>query len=160
MVGFVLWGCAAGSAPPGEPGLYTTAAHHLTLGEYLLRKGDYQGARRESNLVLGRFPGRADDRALHLLGMVLIHPHNPDGDPSSAADCFQRIVDHHPDSPLVAEAQTWLALIARLEDRNRTIARMEKTVPALEQQLKAEAQRRRQLEERLQQMKAVDLTIE
>lgn len=160
MAGFVLWGCAAGSAPPGQPGLYATAAHHLTLGECRLRKGDYQGARRESDLVLGRFPGRADDRALHLLGMVLVHPDNPEGDLSSSEDCFQRILDHHPDSPLVAAAQTWLALIALLEDRNRTIARMETTVPALEQRLKAEAQRRRQLEERLQQMKAVDLTIE
>jgi hypothetical protein len=34
------------------------------------------------------------------------------------------------------DAQTWLALIALLEDRHQTMARMEKTASSLERQLK------------------------
>jgi hypothetical protein len=61
---------------------------------------------------------------------------------------------------LVAAAETWLALIDRLEENEQFMERMQTTSLALEQQLKVEKRKRIQLEERLQQMKAIDLNLE
>jgi tetratricopeptide (TPR) repeat protein len=161
LIGALLIGsCTAGIFYPEDRNPSITAARHLALGECRLLQGDYAAARWECDAILEQFPGQADDRALYLLGMVLVHPDNPMQDIDQAAACFQRIVDRHPNSDLVAAAQTWLAIIARLEENDRVVARMETASAALEQRLNAEKDQRLRLEERLQQMKAIDLTVE
>jgi hypothetical protein len=105
-------------------------------------------------------PGQADDQALYLLGLILVHPDNPGRDVHGAVVAFQRIVAEAPRSPLVAEAQTWLATLARLEEGADRLARLEECVTAAEKALADEKQHRTKLEERLQQMKDVDLTVE
>ena len=136
------------------------AGWHLALGECRLLQGDYPAARRECHTVLAEYAGWVDDQALLLLGMVLIHPDNPEQDVLQAAACFQRIVDHYPDSHEVAAARTWLAMITRLDENERIIKSLANTSAVLEKQLKTEKNKRNRLEERLQQMKAIDLTME
>jgi hypothetical protein len=161
MGGILVCGCTAGLSLSGnhdEPA--TVAAQHLSQGESMLLTGDYANARKESCILLEQFSGQMDDQALYLLGLVWVHPDNPQQDTHIADLCFRRIVDQHVESPLVAAAETWLALIDRLEENEQFMERMQTTSLALEQQLKVEKRKRIQLEERLQQMKAIDLNLE
>lgn len=157
-------GCTTGFDRPPEPQEIEAparlAARHLAQGEYRLLQGDYAAARTACETVLARYAGWADDQALLLLGMVLIHPDNPEQDVQRAAVCFERLVDRHPESGEVAAARTWLALIARLEEDQRLVQRLASTSTVLEKQLRTEKGKRLRLEERLQQMKAIDLTVE
>ena len=158
--GALLAGCATGLWNRADRDLSITAARHLTLGECELLQGDYAAARREGQTVLEQFPGRQEDQALTLLGLVWVHPDNPMQDTHQAAIYFRRVVANHPNSPYAAACQTWLDVIARLEENDSLIERLETASEALEQQLKAEKSKRARLEERLQQMKAIDLTVE
>jgi hypothetical protein len=156
---FLVGGCAAGLAPPLQLDR-PSAIRHLDLGECLLAQGDYAGARHQAEQVLEQFPGQADDRALHLEGMALVHPANPQADLQAGAEAFRRIVSHHPDSPLVVEARSWLAVIDQLAANQQAQERLEGDKRALEARLAVEKDKRRKLEERLQQMKAIDLSVE
>jgi hypothetical protein len=162
LMGVLLLGaCTIGPPPIGNhaPPL-ADIGRHIEEGDVLLLQGDYEAARREACLQLERFPGQADDRAFYLLGMVWVHPDNPRRDIHRADVCFRRIEDRYPDSPLLAGATTWRAVIAQLEENEQSLAQMQTASLALKQQLKAEAAKGRLLEERLQQMKAIDLNLE
>ena len=161
MGGLLLGACTFGPPPIGNhaPPLSETG-RHLLEGDVLLLEGEYEAARRAACLQLERFPGQADDRAFYLLGMVWVHPDNPRQDIHRADVCFHRIEDRYPDSPLLAAATTWRALIAQLGENEQSLAQMQTASLTLKQKLKAEAAKRRLLEERLQQMKAIDLNLE
>jgi len=161
MGGLLLGACTFGPPPIGNhaPPLSDTG-RHLLEGDVLLLEGEYEAARRAACLQLERFPGQADDRAFYLLGMVWVHPDNPRQDIHRADVCFHRIEDRYPDSPLLAAATTWRALIAQLGENEQSLAQMQTASLTLKQKLKAEAAKRRLLEERLQQMKAIDLNLE
>ena len=160
MAGFFLTGCATVLPGPGDQAPDRIAALHLAQGECRLQQGDFEAARRECDIVLTQYPDRSNDQALYLLGMVLVHPDNPRQDFQQAVICFQDIIGRYPDSGLVAASQTWLALIAQLEARQRTVEDLEGASASLKKQLKDEKDKRIRLEERLQQMKAIDLTVE
>lgn len=159
ILGFILSSCAVGLAPPVEVER-PSAERHLVRGQCLLAKGDYAGARRHADHVLQEFPGQADDRALHLKAMVLVHPDNPQGDLQAGAHAFGRIVADYPDSPLMANARTWLAMLARMKANQLARDRLDARNRSLEKGLNREIARRLMLEERLQQLKAVDLSVE
>ncbi|GEM_PF-3164272 len=156
----VLGSCVAGLSRPQDHSLSPSAAHHLSRGETMLRNGDYDAAHRESCVLLDQFNGQADDQALYLLGMIWIHPDNPRQDLRLADTYYRRIIDQYPDSSLVAASRTWRAVIADLEEHRQLKEQMETTSLALQQQLKSAENRRIQLEERLQQMKAIDLDLQ
>jgi len=160
MGSFLVCGCTTGMPITGDHRPATAAARHLSEGEFMLRTGDYESARKESCILLEQFAGQMDDRALYLLGLVWVHPDNPQQDTYRADICFRRIVDQYSESPLVAASETWLAWIARLEQNEQFVERLKSTSQALEKRLKAEEGKRIQLEERLQQMKAIDLNME
>lgn len=160
MGGFLVWGCTTGMPSPRVHKPDNPAAQHLAQGEFMLLTGDYEGARKESCILLEQFAGQVDDRALYLLGLVWVHPQNPQQDTHRADICFRRIVDQHSESPLVAASETWLAWIARLEHHEQFVEHLKMTSRALEQRLKVEEGKRIQLEARLQQMKAIDLNLE
>jgi len=165
LLGLVLVGCVTDFNRPaadasGIQAPARLAGWHLALGECRLLQGDYSAAQRECHTVLAEYAGWVDDQALLLLGMVLIHPDNPEQDAPQAAVCFQRIVDRYPESHGVAAARTWLAMIAQLDENQRIIKNLANTSAVLEKQLKTEKNKRHRLEERLQQMKAIDLTME
>jgi hypothetical protein len=126
----------------------------------MLRNGDYDAAHRDACVLLDQFNGQADDQALYLLGMVWIHPDNPRQDLGLADTYYRRIIDQYPDSSLVAASRTWRAVIADMEEHRRLTKQMETTSLALQQQLENEVNRRIQMEERLQQMKAIDLDLQ
>ena len=153
-------GCQPKPLPTGGQSLAAEVDQRLSRGAIMLQNGDYDAARRESHLILNHFPGQADDEALYLLGLAWVHPDNPRQDIRQADRFFRRIVDEHPHSTLITAAQTWLALIAWTEECQKNRAQMETTSLKLKQQLKVEATKRNQLEERLQQMKAIDLNME
>jgi outer membrane protein assembly factor BamD (BamD/ComL family) len=159
--GLLFMSCATGAKrPPANYDPAVIAERHLAIGECRLQQGNFEAARRECDIILTQYPGRSDDQALYLMGMVLVHPENPGQDIQQAAARFQGIVDRFPDSDLVAASQTWLALIAQLEKNHDTVERLGIASTALEKQLKDEKSKRIRLEKRLQQMKTIDLTVE
>ena len=159
-VGILFMGCATDLFGPGDQAPKAIAARHLAQGECRLQLGDFEAARQESDTILTLYPGWFDDQAFYLMGMVLVHPDNPLQDLHKAGACFRGIVEHYPDSGLVVASQTWLALIAQLEARQRTVEDLESASAALKKQLKDEKAKRSRLEDRLQQLKAIDLSVE
>ena len=160
MAGFFIMGCATVLSSPGDQDPDRIAARHLAQGKCRLQRGNFEAAQQECNTVLTQYSGSSDDQALYLLGMVLVHPDNPRQDLQQAVNCFQDIVGRYPDSDLVVASQTWLALIAQLEARQRLVEDLESASATLEKQLKDEKAKRIRLEERLRQLKAIDLTVE
>lgn len=159
-VGILFMGCATGVFGPRDQDPDAMAARHLALGECRLQSGDFEAARQQCDTVLTQYPGRLSDQAFYLKGMVLVHPDNPRQDLYKAGACFQGIVAHYPDSALVAASLTWLALISQLEESQRAVENLESTAADLKKHVKQAQDQRRRLEERLQQMKAIDLTVE
>lgn len=159
-VGILFMGCATGVFGPRDQDPSVMAARHIVQGKCRLQSGDFEAARQECDTILTQYPGRLDDQAFYLMGMVLVHPDNPRQDLHKAAACFRGIVAHYPDSALVAASQTWLALISQLDESQRMVERLETTAADLKKHVKAGQDQRRRLEKRLQQMKAIDLTVE
>jgi hypothetical protein len=94
------------------------------------------------------------------MGMVLVHPENPGQDLQQATVCFRDILTRYPGSDLRTASRTWLALISQLEENRRTVEQLESKSAILNKQVKEEQDQRLRLEERLQQMKTIDLTVE
>ena len=124
--GFLCLSCATGTIRPiraQDPAII--AERHLARGECRLRQGDFEAARRECDTILTRYPGRSEDQALYLMGMVLVHPDNPGQDLQQATVCFRDIVARYPGSDLGTASRTWLALISQLEENRRTVEQLE-----------------------------------
>ncbi len=109
---FYFAGCAAMKAVEKRH----SADEHWLRGQELFNRGDYAGALRENQAVLASFdntpPG---DKALFSMGLIFAHPDNPERDYKKALECFTRLIEESPQSPLAGQAKIWVSLLAPLE---------------------------------------------
>jgi TolA-binding protein len=93
---------------PGNP--------DLLRGQRLLSQGDFEGALRENQKVLARFPQNPPgDAALFNLGLIHVHYANPKKDIWKALTYFSRIEKEFPESPRKEEAKIWVGILEAME---------------------------------------------
>jgi len=101
-----------GCAPFQEVGTRWQRSVHLDKIRFLARNKDYDQARLENRQVLDRFPDKPPgDAALYGMGLLLADDNNPGRNQRQALDCFHRLRDDFPQSPLAVEAGIWTRLL-------------------------------------------------
>ncbi len=105
------------------------AKEHLSRGEQLLARGDYEGALKENQMVLSlsgnRPPG---DSALFNMGLIYVHFGNPKKDYGNAFTFFNRLLRDYPKSPLAEQAKIWKAVLQEFEKLTQTVARLNQVI--------------------------------
>ena len=78
----------------------------------LIRKGDFEGALRETRKVLVRSPKSPPaDAALFSMGLILADHANPEKDYRKALGFFTQLVHDFPQSPFAEEGRVWAGIL-------------------------------------------------
>ena len=105
---------------------------HLSRGQQLLVQGDFDGALRENQEVLTRFPQNPPgDEALFNMGMIYVHYANPKKDFGKALHFFSRLKKEFPESPRMEEARTWVSTLETMEKARQKGIEIEKKIKEL-----------------------------
>jgi outer membrane protein assembly factor BamD (BamD/ComL family) len=84
--------------------------------EDLIRKGNFEGAMKESQNLLVRSPkSPPGDEALMDMGLISAHYANPRKDYQKALVYFRRLEKEFPRSPLAEEAKVWVSVLKAFE---------------------------------------------
>ncbi|MCF8062064.1 MAG: hypothetical protein K9M82_06070 [Deltaproteobacteria bacterium] len=139
-----------------------------------LADGRYEEALAKADSALQTHPSRFGDKALFLKGLVLIHTANPNADLESGLDVFRTIGRRFPESPLREEADLWVSTVREILDTRKRaaaaseqarvlkarLARQETACRLRERKVQRLRDRIRALEDRIEQMKRVDMELE
>lgn len=89
---------------------------HLQRVQQLIQQEDFEGALRENQQVLSRFPkSPPGDAALFSMGLIHIHYANPKKDYKRALGFFAQLQQEFPRSPLTEEAKVWVGVLEAME---------------------------------------------
>jgi outer membrane protein assembly factor BamD (BamD/ComL family) len=132
---FLISGCAITSNFQKN----SEGQEHLEQGEALISKGDYNGAIKEDEEVIKLFPGTSPgDNALFEIGLIWLHPDNPERNYKRSLECFQRLVHDFPQSTLFRETKVWISAInelilndGKIKDQGETIGNLKQQVDVL-----------------------------
>ena len=138
---------------------------HLDMAEKLLTKGDYEGALKEDEEVIGLFPGVSPgDSALFHMGLIWAHPDNPQRNFKKTIECFQRLIRDFPQSPLREEVIVWVGTINELILCEGKTKDLEETVDVSKKRLNAKIKELEEtistLKKQLNALKEIDIGIE
>ena len=128
----------------------------LTRARSLMSQGLFEASFRESQEVLRRYPQSQGDQALFQMGLIYLHPQNPNVDYQKSLGYFQRLEREFPDSQMRSEAEIWVSLLQKSlkteEDiLGKAIKAKELQAKELEKQridLEKIQEKRRQIEEK------------
>jgi tetratricopeptide (TPR) repeat protein len=147
----------------------------LASGDQLLSRGDFDGS-------LKAFAGAAEiardqapaDAAWYKMGLIYLHPRNPQKDRHQAIGLFNRVFSRFPESSWADQAKIWVSVLNEAEETNRDLERSKETIEASRQEAehnrqaldksKQEIEKSRQEIERTKQIleksRQVDIEIE
>ena len=94
---------------------------HLATARSLMGKGEFEASLRESREILRRYPKAYGDRALCQMGLVYLHPQNPNSDYQRSIEYFQRLKKEFPGSNLGSEAEIWISLLQEFSEKQKEI---------------------------------------
>lgn len=136
------------------------AEDRLSDAKKLMNEGDYKEALQESKEVLRVYPHSMGDRALYIMGLLYVHPENPNRDHGLSLEYFERLIEEFPESHLKSETEIWIAVIQEigtlqrdLVQANEMIEQKNKRISMLEGQIQ-------ELKDQIEELKKVDLGIE
>ncbi|OGW52834.1 MAG: hypothetical protein A2Y81_05970 [Nitrospirae bacterium RBG_13_43_8] len=138
--------------------LFALSCAHLPGDEYLLRsqrllvKGDFEGALKENQELLSKYPNTPPgDEALFNMGLIYAHYGNPDKNYKKAYSAFLKFTNDFPRSPRFEEAKILTELLNVIEDSRMKIeeqkAAMEEQKAAMEEQRAAMEEQRAAIKE-------------
>jgi len=159
---FVISGCLHFPIPKKWQG-----EQHLEKAGSLIARGEYEAALQESKIVLSKFPKSLAAQALFQMGLIYVHPKNPNLNYQKSLASFQRIVTTYHGSGLRDDAQIWVLLIRQIVDEEKEIgnlknknASLEKTVGADKKKIKNLQEKIKILQDQIEELKRVDMGIE
>ncbi len=94
---------------------------HLATARILMSHGAFEASLRETQEVLRRYPQTQGDRALFQMGLIYLHPQNPNADYQKSLGYFQRLQREFPDSGLWVEADIWISVLQKLLEKEKDI---------------------------------------
>ena len=116
----ILGGCA-----PKEKPLLMDA-------EDLMIKGEYSRALEKNRQLLEKFP-RMGDRALFQMGLITVHPNNPNKDYKKSLRYFQRLIKEFPKSDLKNQAQIWVLSLQAVIEKDKKIDDLQRQIEKLKE---------------------------
>jgi len=149
----IIAGCAARFAGFGPP-------PPLTRAELCLREENWACVHDAAAKARNQSPGPQTTYAAYLEALTWVHPSNPDQNLAKAREAFAQIVHSEPESPMGLAAFTWLAIIETLQRQELENQQLRQTTEGLTEELSELRNRTMIIQERLDQMKAVDLSVE
>jgi hypothetical protein len=82
----------------------------------LYARGDFEGSLTANYNILARSEGKPPgDQALFNMGLIYADNKYAKKDYRKSVTFFQRVVREYPESPLVAQAKTWIGVLAVIE---------------------------------------------
>jgi tetratricopeptide (TPR) repeat protein len=98
----------------------------LARARSLMSQGAFEASLRESQEVLRRYPQSQGDQALFQMGLIYLHPQNPNSDYQKSLQYFQRLTREFPRSDLRSEAQIWVSALQSLSEKEKDIRALKK----------------------------------
>jgi tetratricopeptide (TPR) repeat protein len=106
----------------------------LRRGQNLQVLGAYEEALTTYEKVLSLTPQRPPgDEALFSMGLIYAHFNNPKKDYQKAIDCFVRIINDYPGSPLADQAKIWIGVLQQTEKLSQEVKSLKLTMEDLKQ---------------------------
>jgi hypothetical protein len=133
---------------------------HLAAARRFLAAGDYQAALAENQMVLAQYAPDLADQSLFQIGLIYIHPHNPDLSYPKSMDAFQGLIDKYPASRLRPNAEIWIFMIKQLLAHEKQIQLLTQRNAPLVRKLGTQHMKIKQLQDQLEKLKRVDIKIE
>ena len=138
-----------------------TARAHLLKGRKLFAQGDFERSFLENQTIVTVFKGKSPlEEALFMLGLIHVHPGNPNKDYGKSLDLMKRLVKEYPNSFFGQQAKAWIGLLLMNEkagkENDKFIKEHEKLIKENEKLIKEHEKLSRMLEE----YKQVDIDIE
>jgi septal ring factor EnvC (AmiA/AmiB activator) len=153
-----------------------------------MSQGAFEASFRESQEVLRRYPQSQGDHALFQMGLIYLHPQNPNSDYQKSLLYFQRLKREFPDSQLRGEAEIWIFVLQKslkkeedikalnevwnlkekeITKKKQEISQLRNQVESLQNQIKSLRrqtgeldQQIKDLRKQIKQLKEIDLGIE
>jgi chromosome segregation ATPase len=91
-----------------------------------MREGAFEASSRESQVVLRQYSRTHGDRALFQMGLIYLHPKNPNSDYQKSLEYFQRLTEAFPGSNLRSEAEIWILFLQKLSEHEKDIEALKK----------------------------------
>ena len=130
------------------------ARAHLLKGRKLFVQGDFEGSLREYHTVITSFQSQSPmEESIFMLGLIYVHPGNPNKDFGRSLDFMKRLTKEYPNSFFGQEAKVWISILLVNEkagkEHERLIREHEKLIREHEKMSKM-----------LEEYKQVDIEIE
>lgn len=106
------------------------------MSKYYLERGNFEASLRESQTALKLFPRSLGDQALFQMGLVYVHPDNPDQNLQNSKAAFQKLVNDHPGSSLKTQAELWLMHLRRIQALEATLTAKKREIGKLQTRIK------------------------
>jgi TolA-binding protein len=133
---------------------------HLAAARQFLASGDYKAALAENHRVMANYPPDLSDQALFQIGLIYIHPHNPDQNYHKSLEAFQGLIDKYPASRLRPNAEIWILMIGQFIAQEKQIQVLQQRNAPLVKKLKTQHTKINQLQDQLEKLKRIDIKIE
>jgi len=110
---------------------------HLANAVKLMGKGDYKESISEIQRVMMLFPNRLENQGLFLMGLVYMHPENPEKDYKKSLECFTTIEANGEfvKSHIKTVALIYQNLLKERIDRNKEIKKLKHKIKSLETEI-------------------------
>lgn len=137
------------------------ASAHLLKGRKLFAQGDFEGSFRENHTIITFFQDQSPmEEAIFMLGLIYVHPGNPNKDFGKSLEFMKRLTKEYPNSFFGQEAKVWISILLMNEkagkENEKLIREHEKLAKEHEKLIKEHDKMSKMLEE----YKQVDVEIE
>lgn len=133
---------------------------HLAAARQLLASGDYTSALAENQKVMVKFSPGLADQALFQIGLIYVHPHNPNLNYRKSLAAFHDLIEKYPASRLRPDAEMWILVIERFIAQEKQIEVLKQRNAPLIRKLKLQHTKINQLQDQLEKLKRIDIKIE
>jgi hypothetical protein len=110
--------------------------------------------------ILDSFPDTYGDQALYAMGLAYAFPEYPEANYQRSLNLFKMLIREYPESVFITEAKIWISILERTIEKEKEVEGKNTKIELLENQLKAEDKKIRQLLNQIKRLKEIDLGIE
>ena len=110
--------------------------------------------------ILERFPDAQGDQAVYVMGMVYAFPEYPEANYDTSLNLFKMLIKEYPQSVYITQAKIWISILERTIEKEKEVEEKNRKTKLLENRLKADDKKIRQLLNQIKRLKEIDLGIE
>lgn len=123
-------------------------------------KSDFTTSINRWREILERFPDTQGDQALYAMGLAYAFPEYPEANFERSLDLFKMLIREYPKSVYITQSKIWISILERNIEKEKEVEEKNTKIELLENQLKAEDKKIRQLLNQIKRLKEIDLGIE